>query len=112
MVNLCLLLFYPLFTCVDPDLEYGPGSTKLLNTYQDPQHWSNVRVVIYISLRVRPRAYEDGHEAHVHTLRLLKAEAVRHNPGHCLALQSGENESMNYYTNYKQKAVLQIRMKI
>ena len=47
MVNLCLLLFYPLFTCVDPDLEYGSGSTKLLNTDQDPQHWSNVRVVIF-----------------------------------------------------------------
>ena len=66
----------------------------------------------FISLRVRRRAYEDGHEAHVHTLRLLEAKAVRHNPGHCLALQPGENESMIYYTNYKQKAVLQIRIKI
>ena len=40
-----LPLFYPIFTikkftCLDPSLysEYGYGSTKLLNTYPDPQH--------------------------------------------------------------------------
>ena len=33
-----LLLIFPIFTCVDPDLysEYGCGSTKLLNTGTDP----------------------------------------------------------------------------
>jgi hypothetical protein len=32
------------------------------------------------------RAYEDGHDPHVHALWLLETEAVRHNPGHRLAL--------------------------
>ena len=39
----CLYFILHIFTCVDPDpnpySEYGSGSTKLLNTDPDPQHW-------------------------------------------------------------------------
>jgi hypothetical protein len=38
------------------------------------------------------RAYEDGHDPHVHALWLLETEAVGHNPGHRLALiEKNEN---------------------
>ena len=40
MLNLLPIFFLSIFTCVDPDSEYGYGSTKILNTDPDPQHCS------------------------------------------------------------------------
>ena len=64
-----LSLFYPIFTCVDPDpySEYGSGSTKLLN--KDP---------IRIRFRIQIHNTAFLHSSQTTTRQRIKASAMRY----------------------------------